>query len=285
VDRVLQKIQDHDLFLKAKKCSFYKKQVEYLGVIIGQGKVEMDPVKVEGIAKWPVPTTVKDVRSFLGFCNFYRSFIANFSTVTRPLNDLTKKQRQWSWTDDEQASFDTLKDLCCSYPMLRSPDWTKPFHMDTNASDFALDVVISQEFDGEKHPIAFHSRTLLPAERNYDVHDKEMTAIVYRFKCGRPYFLSANHPIHVRTDHKNLQYFRQPQKITGRQAQWMEFLQDFDFVLDHIPRHSNTVTDLLSCRKDLNKGVDSQTRILLSPSLFLRKAYLEDNPDKRRAVL
>jgi reverse transcriptase-like protein len=92
VDRILQKIKDHDLFLKAKKCSFHKKQVEYLGIIIGQGKVEMDPVKVEGIAKWPTPTTMKDVRSFLGFCNFYRSFIANFSAVTHPLNDLTKKQ-------------------------------------------------------------------------------------------------------------------------------------------------------------------------------------------------
>jgi reverse transcriptase-like protein len=92
VDQVLQKIKDHDLFLKAKKCSFHKKQVEYLGVIIGQGKVEMDPVKVEGIAKWPIPATVKDVCSFLGFCNFYCSFIANFSAVARPLNDLTKKQ-------------------------------------------------------------------------------------------------------------------------------------------------------------------------------------------------
>jgi reverse transcriptase-like protein len=91
VDRVLQKIKDHDLFLKAKKCSFHKKQVEYLEVIIGQGKVEMDPVKVEGITKWPVPVTMKDIYSFLGFCNFYRSFIANFSAVAYPLNNLTKK--------------------------------------------------------------------------------------------------------------------------------------------------------------------------------------------------
>jgi reverse transcriptase-like protein len=197
VDRVLQKIKNHDLFLKAKKCSFHKKQVKYLGIIISQGKVEMDPMKMEGIAKWPTPTTVKDVRSFLGFCNFYRSFIANFSAVAQPLNNLTKKQRQWSWTDNKQASFDTLKDLCCSYPILRSPDWTKPFYMDTDTSDFALGVVINQEFDNEKHPIAFHSCTLLPAERNYDVHDKEMAAIVYGFKCGRPYFLGANHPIHV----------------------------------------------------------------------------------------
>jgi reverse transcriptase-like protein len=92
VECILQKIKDHDLFLKAKKCSFHKRQVEYLGIIIGQGRVEMDPVKVEGIAKWPTPTTVKDVQSFLGFCNFYRSFIANFSAVAWPLNDLTKKQ-------------------------------------------------------------------------------------------------------------------------------------------------------------------------------------------------
>ena len=91
----------HNLFLKAKKCSFHKKKVEYLGMIIRQGKVEMDPVKVEGIAKWPTPATVKDVCSFLGFCNFYQSFIANFSAVARPLNDLMKKLHQWSigsWT-------------------------------------------------------------------------------------------------------------------------------------------------------------------------------------------
>jgi hypothetical protein len=92
--------------------------VEYLSIIIRQGKVEMDPVKVEGILKWPIPMTVKDIRSFLGFCNFYHSFIANFSAVARPLNNLMKKQQQWSWTEEEQASFDTLKDLCSSYPIL-----------------------------------------------------------------------------------------------------------------------------------------------------------------------
>jgi reverse transcriptase-like protein/integrase-like protein len=294
IDCVLQKIKDHNLFLKAKKCSFHKKQVEYLGIIIGQGKVEMDPVKVEGIVKWLILTTVKEVCSFLGFCNFYYSFITNFSAVACPLNDLTKKQRQWNWTEEEQASFDTLKDLCGSYPILQSPDWTKQFYMDTDASDFALRVVISQEFDDGKHPIAFHSHTLLPVEQNYDVHDKEMAAIIYGFKCGRPYFLSANHPINIRMDHKNLQYFCQPQKITGRQARWMEFLQDFDFVLNHIPGHINTIADLLSCQKDLNKGVDSQTCILLPLSLFLCctlrhdticKTYMEDDPEKRRTIL
>ncbi len=95
VDQVLYKIKLHNLFLKAKKCSFHKKQVKYLGMIIGQGKVEMDPVKVEGIAKWPIPVMVKDVHSFLGFCNFYKSFIANFLAIAQPLNDLMKKLHQW----------------------------------------------------------------------------------------------------------------------------------------------------------------------------------------------
>jgi reverse transcriptase-like protein/integrase-like protein len=294
VDRVLQKIKDHNLFLKAKKCSFHKKQVEYLSIIIGQGKVKMDPVKVKGIAKWPVLMTIKDVHSFLGFCNFYCSFIANFSAMAHPLNDPTKKQWQWSWTEEEQASFDTLKDLCSSYPMLQSLDWTKQFFMDTDTSNFTLGAVISQEFNDRRHPITFHSHTLLPAEWNYDVHNKEMATIVYGFKCACPYFLGANHPITVRTDHKNLQYFCQSQKITGRQARWMEFLKDFDFILEHIPGHANTVANLLSWRKDLNKGVDSHTRMLLPLSLFLCwtlrpntacKLYIEDNPEKRRTIL
>jgi reverse transcriptase-like protein/integrase-like protein len=121
-----------------------------------------------------------------------------------------------------------------------------------------------------------------------------MATIIYSFKCGHPYFLGANHPIIVCTNHKNLQYFCQPQKITSHQARWMEFLQDFDFTLAHISRHANTVADLLSHRKDLNKGVELQTHVLLPLSLFLchalrpdtiNKIYLEDDPDKRRKVL
>jgi reverse transcriptase-like protein len=108
-----------------------------------------------------------------------------------------------------------LKDLCSFYPVLWSPDWIKQFFMDTDASDFAPRAVISQEFEDGRHLIAFHSCTLLPAEQNYNVHDKEMATIIYGFKCGHPYFLATNHPIAIRTDHKNLQYFHQPQKIMG----------------------------------------------------------------------
>jgi len=118
--------------------------------------------------------------------------------------------------------------------------------METDASGYALGVVIAQEFEDGIHPIAFHSRSLLPAEKNYDAHNKELAGVIFGFKCGRPLFLGATHAICVRTDHKNLQYFRDPRKITGRQARWIEFLQDFDYTLEHIPGSTNTVADLLS---------------------------------------
>jgi len=159
--------------------------------------------------------------------------------------------------------------------------------METDVSGYALGVVIAQEFEDGVHPIAFHSRSLLPAEKNYDAHDKELAAMIFGFKCGRPLFLGAMHAIRVCTDHKNLQYFHNPRKITGRQARWIEFLQDFNYTLEHIPGSTNTVADLLSRRKDLNKGVDSNEPCILLPDhLFastnpieVHKNFLDNDPD------
>jgi hypothetical protein len=122
VQQFLIKLQQHNLYLKPEKCTFHQQTVEYLGVVISQGTISMDPVKVQGITDWPPPMKVKEVRSFLGFCNFYQSFIPKFSDVTRPLNDLTKKNQQWRWTYKEQQAFDTLKHLCQMQPVLRMPD-------------------------------------------------------------------------------------------------------------------------------------------------------------------
>ncbi len=255
----LTKLQKHNLFLKPEKCRFHQKEVEYLGIIIGQGSVKMDPVNVEGITNWLTPTTVKDVRSFLGFCNFYRAFIPHFSNVVQPLNDLTKKNQRWGWTDTEEQAFQKLKQICTSYPVLRTPDWNRQFTLETDTSGYTLGAMIMQEFDDGIHPISFNSCSLLPVEKNYDAYDKELAGMIFGFKCGQQYFLGATHPIRVCTDHKNLQYFKEPQKITGQQARWMEFLQDFDYHIEHIPSTMNIIADLLSCRKDLNKGMDSDS--------------------------
>jgi len=268
VHHLLDKLKEVNLFLKLEKCTFHKEQIDYLGLIISNGKVTMDPVKVQEIAQWPVPTTVKGVRSFLGFCNFYHVFIPKFSDIARPLNDLTKKNQQWQWGTKEQAVFEELKHVCVTGPVLRAPDWNKPFIMETNASGYALGVVIAQPHEDGIHPIAFHSHSLMPVERNYDAHDKEMLGVIYGLKMGRKFFLGAQEPVRIQTDHKNLQYFCEPQKLTGRQAQWVTTMQDYNFVLDYVPGETNTIADALSHREDLNEGVSAERQILLPDSLF-----------------
>ena len=249
----------------------------------------MDPVNIQGIMEWPTPKTVKDMRSFLGFCNFYCTFIKDFSNIARPLNNLTCKNEPWNWSKECNAAFNHLKEICGQYPVLCTPNWSKQFIMDTDASGYALGVMISQEFEDGIHPVAFHSWHLLPAEANYDAHDKELAGVIFSFRCSRPLFLGASHPIRVHTDHKNLQYFRDPRRITGCQARWIEYLQDFDHTLEHILGSTNTMADLLSQRKDLNKGVDtSEPHILLPDHLFapqIHKIFLEDDPELRHRIL
>jgi Reverse transcriptase (RNA-dependent DNA polymerase) len=106
---VLEKLQEHDLFLKAKKCEFCKTKIEYLGMIIKQEKIAMDSVKLEGIRDWPTPATVKQVQSFLGFGHLYQKFISHYSDLAQPLNYLTKKDKKFEWTTECQNTFDTLK--------------------------------------------------------------------------------------------------------------------------------------------------------------------------------
>jgi len=109
VNHILDKLEKFNLFLKPEKCKFHQREVKYLGVLIGNGTIKMDPIKVQGIADWPTPQTVKDVQSFLGFCNFYRAFIKNFSDIAHPLNDLTCKNKQFIWTDKHNNAFLELK--------------------------------------------------------------------------------------------------------------------------------------------------------------------------------
>jgi Reverse transcriptase (RNA-dependent DNA polymerase)/RNase H-like domain found in reverse transcriptase len=131
---VLEKLQEHDLFLKAKKCEFCQTRIEYLGMIIEEGRISMDAVKLGGIRDWPVPTTLKQTRSFLGFGNFYRKFIFHYSELARPLNDLTKKDKKFEWTTECQEAFDTMKKRFMEELVLLMPDQSKPFQIKSDAS-------------------------------------------------------------------------------------------------------------------------------------------------------
>ena len=172
-----------DLHLKLEKCQFNVPEVEYLRMIMKPGQLAMDPVKLDGIATWPTPAKVKDVRSFLGFTNFYCRFIPDYSTVARPLLDLTKKDNRWDWTPTCQQSFDGLKKLFLSHPVLHLPDFTKPFAIATDASKYASGAILLQtDSNSDWHPCSYLSQSFILAERNYDIYDRELLAIIRALK-------------------------------------------------------------------------------------------------------
>jgi len=273
--RVLALLKKHKLFLKPDKCEFEKTKVEYLGVIVSHNSVEMDPAKVAGVAEWPAPSNKKEVQSFLGFTNFYRRFIRDFSHHARPLFDLTKGDVKWRWTSEEQSAFDALKSAVTSTPVLASPDNSRPFRIEADSSDFATGAVLSQQSPetGKWHPVAFLSKSLSPVERNYEIHDKEMLAIIRAMEEWRQFLEGAEHQFEVWTDHKNLEYFMTAKKLNRRQARWSLFLARFDFLLHHRPGKSMGKSDALSRRADHGTGSGDNSDItLLTLAFFAARA-------------
>jgi len=180
VRRVLEVLAEHKLFLCLEKCEFHQKEIEYLGLVISENKVVMDPVKVAGVCDWPTPENWTDVQAFIGFVNFYHRFIQDFSTIARPLFDLTRSDQAWNWDVKEQEAFEGLKMAVTTAPVLVSPQDSEPFRIEADSSDFASGAVLSQRLPREEkwHPVAFYSKSLSPVERNYEIHDKEMLVII-----------------------------------------------------------------------------------------------------------
>jgi hypothetical protein len=273
--RVLEILEKHKLYLRADKCEFEKTTVEYLGVIISHNSVAMDPVKIAGVTEWPAPTNKKEVQSFLGFTNFYRRFIKDFSHHARPLFDLTRNDSKWHWDAPEMSAFDKLKQSVTAAPVLISPDSTRPFRIEADSSDFATGAVLSQVSaeDDKWHPVAFLSKSLSPVERNYEIHDKEMLAIIRALQEWRHFVEGAEHPCEIWTDHKNLEYFMTAKQLNRRQGRWSLYLSRFDFTLHHKPGKSMGKPDALSRRADHGIGTDDNSDIvLLSPKLFVVRA-------------
>lgn len=269
--RVLERLRRNKLYLKAEKCEFEREQVEYLGLVISHNQVAMDPAKVSAVVDWPRPKDKKEVQSFLGFTNFYRRFIEKFSAMARPLFDLTKKDVSFEWTEECQRGFDDLKRTITSAPILVLPDEHQPFRIKADSSDFATGGVLQQlsKDDGKWHPVAFISKSLSPVERNYEIHDKELLAIVRCLEQWRHFLEGAKHPVEIWTDHRNLQYFRTAQNLNRRQARWSLFLNRFDFSLHHRPGVTMGEPDALSRRSDHGRGEnDNRETVLLHPDVF-----------------
>ncbi|CAJ0929294.1 unnamed protein product [Ranitomeya imitator] len=249
VRMVFQVLRANSLFVKGSKCLFGVQKVSFLGFIFSPSTIEMDPVKVQAIYDWTQPTSLKSLQKFLGFANFYRRFINNFSSIAKPLTDLTKKGADVvNWSSAAVEAFQELKRRFSSAPVLCQPDVSLPFQVEVDASEIGAGAVLSQRSsDGSvMKPCAFFSRKFSPAERNYDVGNRELLAMKWAFEEWRHCLEGAKHRVVVLTDHKNLTYLESAKRLNPRQARWSLFFSRFDFVVSYLPGSKNVKADALS---------------------------------------
>jgi len=214
VEEVLRRLEENDLYIKPEKCAWKVRKIGFLGVVIEPGGIEMEKEKVDGVLSWPEPRNVKDIRKFLGLANYYRRFIRDFARVARPINMLTRKDMKWRWKGEEQAAFDELEKTFTTKPVLVVPDLDKEFRVEADASNYATGGVLSIKYSDDLwRPVAFISKSLSNTERNYDIHDKEMLAVIRCLESWRHFLEGTAVKFEIWIDHKNLEYFIKAQKL------------------------------------------------------------------------
>ena len=249
---VFQKLASAGLKLKPNKCEFFKKKITYLGYVVSEEGIEVDPKKTETVQNWPVPKTVTDVRSFLGFTNQYRKFIPKYAHVAGPLKGLIsgdnskKKKREVQWTSECQEAFETLKEHCCTTPVLAYADYKRPFRLHTDASDLGLGAVLYQKDEnGKNKVIAYASRTLNQAEKNYPAHKLEFLALKWAVTSRFHEYLYGGE-FAVYTDNNPLTYVLSTAKLDATGQRWIAALANYNFSLHYKSGKTNIEADALS---------------------------------------
>jgi hypothetical protein len=242
VDKVLQLLKEQQLYAKPSKCFFGVKEVEYLGHIVSHEGVKVDPNKIKAMMDWPIPKTLKNLRGFLGLTGYYRKFVRNYGRIEAPLTALTKKDA-FSWTPEATKSFEQLKEVMCKAPVLTTPDFTKTFTVECDASGNGIGVVLMQE----GRPLAFESRPLKGRDLHKPIYEKEMMAILHALKKWRPYLIGRH--FKVKTDHDSLKYFLEQRLSSEEQQKWVTKILGYDFEMIYKKGKQNVVADALS-RKD-----------------------------------
>jgi hypothetical protein len=282
VRTVLQRLIDHGLYAKAEKCEFSVDKTEFLGFIVSPDGVSMAPDKVEAITSWPAPTSMKLLQQFLGFANFYRRFIEGYSRIISPLTRLLKKDAKWHFDARAQEAFDRLKSAFTSASFLRHFDPSLDTIIETDSSDYAISAILSQYHGKILHPVAFMSRKMVPAELNYEIHDKELLAIVEAVKIWRHYLEGLSRPFTILTDHQALQYFQSAKTLTRRQARWSEMINHHKYQIKYRSGDKNGKPDALSRRPDYSAGAKASEA---APQQLLRplqiSASLVTSPTSR----
>jgi hypothetical protein len=235
---VLARLEENKFYAQLHKCHFALPEVEFLGHMVSEKGIKVDPRKVKIVQEWPVPKNVSEVRSFLGLANYFRRFVHAYSTIARPLHALTAKDASWQWTSECQSAFQLLKDKLTAAPVLAAPDFSKPFEVVADASDFTLGAILLQE----GRPVAFESRKLTPAECNYITGEKELLAVMHALNIWRCYLDGSKFTIF--SDHEPLSYLRTKATLLPRQVRWSQFLERFDYIWEYRPGRINAADPL-----------------------------------------
>src|SRR5881394_4085435 len=243
---VLDRLREHQLYAKLNKCQFWLKEVSFLSYILSAKGVAVDPSKVQEVLEWKAPTSVTEIRSFLGLAGYYRRFIPDFSKIAKPMTKLLQKEAKFNWTSGCEAAFQKLKTLLTTAPVLTQPDVTKPFDVYCDASGTGLGCVLMQE----GKVVAYASRQWRTHEEHYATHDLELASVVHALKIWRHYLLG--NVCHIYTDHKSLKYIFTQSELNMRQRRWLELIKDYNLEVHYHPGKANVVADALSRKSHCN---------------------------------
>lgn len=237
-------LRKSNLTINVGKSKFCMRTIKYLGHIVGNGEIKPDPDRVKSIAEFPQPTTVRQVRRFLGMAGWYQRYIHNYSDVAAPITDLLRNADRFNWNPNAQAAFKALKTCLTTAPVLTHPDFSLPFCIQCDASISGVGGVLFQTKNGEERPIAFMSKKLNSAQRNYTVTELECLAAILCVKRFRCYIEGME--FKIITDHASLKWLMCQKDLTGRLARWSLKLQAFNFSIEHRKGSENIVPDTLS---------------------------------------
>jgi hypothetical protein len=244
LELIFKCLKEAALQVNIDKCRFFSRKIHFLGHVISDEGIRPDESKIEKVKNFPTPTNIKQVRGFLGLASYYRKFIKDFALIAKPLNQLLKNDEEFIWNDERELSFQTLKNCLISYPILRHPDFNRPFYLYTDASGTALGAVLQQfDEDNKEYVVAYASRGLTTAEKNYFTTEQECLAIVWAIEKFHHYL--GYKRFYLVTDHAALKWL-QSAAVKGRLLRWVLKLQPYIYEVIHKPGKKHNNADALS---------------------------------------
>ncbi|GJY29634.1 putative reverse transcriptase domain-containing protein [Tanacetum coccineum] len=272
--QILELLKKEELYAKFSKCEFWIPKVQFLGHVIDNKGIHVDPAKIESVKDWASPKSPTEIRQFLGLAGYYRRFIEGFSKIAKPMTKLTQKKVKFEWGDKQEAAFQLLKQKLCSAPILALPEGSEDFIVYCDASKKGLGAVLMQR----EKVISYASRQLKIHEKNYTTHDLELGAVVFALKIWRHYLYGTK--CTVFTDHKSLQHILDQKELNMRQRRWLELLSDYDCDIRYHPGKANVVADALS-RKEREPPLRVRA-LVMTISLDLPKQILNAQTEARK---